>query len=92
MLMPRSVEEIIAHADEYAACFENYEPRVEDELPCGALHLLRQAVRSRSDAEREMLEAVIAARQLGTPWSLIGSVIGTSGEAARQRYGSKVVS
>ena len=92
MLMPRSVEEIIAHADEYAARFENYEPRVEDELPSGALHLLRQAVRSRADAERDMLEAVIAARQLGTPWSLIGSVIGTSGEAARQRYGSKVVS
>ena len=91
MSMPRSVEEIIAHADEYAARFENYEPRVEDEVPIEVLNL-RQAAWSRSDAEREMLEAVAAARQAGTSWSMIGSVIGTSGEAARQRYGSKVVS
>ena len=91
MSMPRSVEEIIAHADEYAARFENYEPRVEDEGPIEVLNL-RQAAWSRSDAEREMLEAVAAARQAGTSWSMIGSVIGTSGEAARQRYGSKVVS
>lgn len=89
--MPRSVEEIIAHADEYAARFENYEPRVEDEVPIVVVKL-RQAAWSRSDAEREMLEAVTAARQAGTSWSTIGSVIGTSGEAARQRYGSKVVS
>ena len=89
--MPRSVEEIIAHADEYAARFENSEPRVEDEVPIEVLNL-RQAAWSRSDAEREMLEAVAAARQAGTSWSMIGSVIGTSGEAARQRYGSKVVS
>ena len=89
--MPRSVEEIIAHADEYAARFENYEPRVEDEVPIEVLNL-RQAAWSRSDAEREMLEAVAAARQAGPSWSMIGSVIGTSGEAARQRYGSKVVS
>ena len=89
--MPRSVEEIIAHADEYAARFENYEPRVEDEVPIEVLKL-RQAAWSRSDAEREMLEAITVARQAGTPWSTIGSVIGTSGEAARQRYGSKVVS
>lgn len=92
MSMPRSVEEIIAHADEYAARFENYEPRVEDELPCGAVHLLREAVKARSSAERQILEAVIAAREIGTPWSLIGSLLGTTGEAARQRYGSKVVS
>jgi hypothetical protein len=91
MSMPRSVEEIIAHADEYAARFENYEPRVEDEVPIEVLNL-RQAAWSRSDAEREMLEAVAAARQAGTSWSMIGSVIGTSGEAARQKYGSKVVS
>lgn len=91
MLMPRSVDEIIAHADEYAARFENYEPRVEDEVPIEVLNL-RKAAWSRSDAEREMLEAVAAARQAGTSWSMIGSVIGTSGEAARQKYGSKVVS
>ena len=90
--MPRSIDEIIAHADEYAARFENYEPRAEDEIPNGVVHLLREAVRARANAERQILEAVIAARGIGTPWSLIGSVIGTTGEAARQRYGSKVVS
>jgi len=91
MTMPRSIEEIFAHAQEYAARFENYEPRVEDEIPISVLRL-REAAQSRSSAERQMLEAVIAARQAGTSWSVIGSVIGTTGEAARQRYGSKVVS
>jgi hypothetical protein len=91
MTMPRSIEEIFAHADEYAARFENYEPRVEDEVPIEVLKL-RQAAWSRSDAERQVFEAVIAARRIGTPWSLIGSVLGTTGEAARQRYGSKIIS
>lgn len=42
--MPRTVEEILAHADELAARFEQYEPRPEDELRGGAITVLRAIV------------------------------------------------
>ncbi|WP_232549662.1 hypothetical protein [Propioniciclava soli] len=90
MNMPRTVEEILAHADELAARFEAYEPDPTDELDAGAVALLRAAVTERSEAERHLVDAVRAAREAGMPWSAIGSFVGTSGEAARQRYSAKV--
>lgn len=90
MKMPRTVEEILAHADELAARFESYEPDPSEELDASAVSMLRAAVVERSEAERHLLEAVRAARESGMPWSAIGSLVGTSGEAARQRYASKV--
>jgi hypothetical protein len=88
--MPRSVEEILQHADELAARFENYEPSDSDELDSRAVALLRKAIQARSNAERSVIEAIRAARQSGMTWSAIGTFIGTSGEAARQRYADKV--
>ena len=89
-MMPRTVDEILQHADELAARFENYEPREGDELDSGAVASLRTAVAERSEAERHMVDAVRRAREAGLSWSAIGSFVGTSGEAARQRYSSKV--
>lgn len=88
--MPRSVEEILQHADELAERFENYEPNPADELDAGAVTLLRAAVQERSQAERHLIDAIRAARESGMSWSTIGNLVGTSGEAARQRYSSKV--
>lgn len=85
--MPRSVEEILKHADDLAQRFEDYEPNADDERDSIAVRALRQAVTARSDAERTIRDAVGQARQAGLSWVLIGSLIGTSGEAARQRYG-----
>ena len=88
--MPRTVEEILQHADELAARFESYEPDPADELDAGAVALLRAAIAERSEAERHLIEAVRMAREAGMSWSAIGTFVGTSGEAARQRYSSKV--
>lgn len=88
--MPRSVDDILKHADELAARFENYEPDPADELDPAAVALLRRAVQERSDAERHVLEAVRAAREAGMSWAVIGAFVGTTGEAARQRYAGKV--
>lgn len=88
--MPRTVEEILAHADELAARFENYEPSEADELDLTAVNALRAAVAEQSAAERHVLEAVRTARQAGMSWNAIGTFVGTSGEAARQRYMAKV--
>lgn len=88
--MPRKVEDILQYAEELAARFESYEPDPADELDAGAVAMLRAAVAERSDAERHLIEAVRTAREAGMPWSAIGSFVGTTGEAARQRY-SKMV-
>jgi hypothetical protein len=90
MSMPRSVDEILKHADELAARFEDYEPRASDELNADAVTKLRGAVAERSEAERHMVEAIKGAREAGLSWAAIGGLVGTSGEAARQRYASRV--
>ncbi len=89
-MMPRTVDEILQHADELAARFESYERNPDDELDAGVVALLRTAVAERSEAERHVFEAIRKARESGMPWSAIGSFVGTSGEAARQRYANKV--
>ena len=87
--MPRSVQEILDHSDELASRFEDYEPAAGDQRDPAAYLALREAVASRSDAERSIRVAVEAARTHGYSWAFIGKIIGTSGEAARQRYGHK---
>lgn len=81
--MPRTVEEILQHADELATRFEFNEPNPTDELDARAVTLLRAAVAERSEAERHLLEAVRKAREGGLAWSAIGSFVGTTGEAPR---------
>jgi hypothetical protein len=90
MTMPRSVDEILAHADQLAGRFEDYDPNPDDELTREAVTALRAAVQARSAAERELLEAIRGARHEGMSWSAIGALVGTTGEAARQRYARKV--
>lgn len=87
--MPRSVKDILDHADELATRFEDYEPAAGDERDPAVFAELRSAVVSRSDAERAIKDAVGGAREHGYSWAFIGSLIGTSGEAVRQRYGHK---
>ena len=84
--MPRTVEEILAHADELAARFEQYEQRPEDELDVDAITALREADAEQSVAERHVIDAVRTARHAGMSWAAIGTFVGTTGEAARQRY------
>lgn len=88
--MPRSVEEILAHADELAQRFEDYEPDLSQECDPAAMQALRQAAMERSIAEAHVRDAVRQARASKVPWATIGNYLGTSGEAARQRYGRSI--
>ena len=85
--MPRSFQKIIDHADELSAQLEELQPRTEDIRDARTLRKLRQAVLKRAAAESEIAELVTVARAEGQAWSVIGAMLGTSGEAARQRYG-----
>ena len=89
MSMPRTVQDILDHADELAKGFEENEASPTDERDPEVFGELRRAVLSRSDAERSIRDAVKHARERGYSWAFIGSLVGTSGEAARQRYGHK---
>jgi hypothetical protein len=89
-MMPRTTEEILAHAEELARRFETYEPRPEDVKDARALRDIARGFGHVAEAERELADAVSVARAEGHSWSAIGAVLGTSGEAARQRYGKPV--
>jgi hypothetical protein len=87
--MPRSIQDILDHADELAKRFEDYEPAEGDQVPVEE-YLLRRAALARARSEREVVDAVTAARSAGTSWNKIGEILGTSAQAAQQRYGAVV--
>ncbi len=84
--MPRSIQDILDHADELAKRFEDYEA---DERSVEEYQLSRAAL-SRARSEREIVDAVVRARAEGISWSKIGEILGTSAQAAQQRYGEVV--
>lgn len=87
MEMPRSIEEILEQADELATRFEDHEPQPSEIADAGALRQVREAFGDRATADRRLADAVATARACGHSWATIGTMLGTSGEAARQRYG-----
>lgn len=85
----RSIDEIIARADEFADAFENYEPRPgDDNAPLPPVMAVKLAAWRRDTAERDLAAAIRSARDQQASWREVGEAIGTSGEAARQRYGA----
>ena len=87
--MPRSIQEILDHADELAARLEAYDPEADDERPVEE-YLLERAALARARSEQRVVEAVVAARAKGLSWQRIGQILGTSAQAAQQRYGPVV--
>lgn len=85
--MPRSIQEILDHADELAKRFEDYEPDPADERSVEE-YLLERAALARARSERQIVDAVTAARAKNVPWQRIGELLGTSAQAAQQRYGA----
>jgi hypothetical protein len=86
--MPRSTKEIIDQADALARRFEDHVPGGADARSANTLAQVREAFLGRAQAESDLLLAVGAARGDGQSWSAIGAMLGTSGEAARQRFGA----
>jgi cation diffusion facilitator CzcD-associated flavoprotein CzcO len=81
--MPRSFDEIVRLSESMAESLES-----DDTDPDISLEeaTVRAAALRRALAEAELGEAVAAARKAGLPWHRIGDAVGTSGEAARQKY------
>lgn len=87
--MPRSIQESLDRADELARRFEDYEPGDGDQVPVEE-YLLGRAALARARSEREVIDAVSAARSAGISWNKIGELLGTSAQAAQQRYAAVV--
>lgn len=87
--MPRSLNDLIARADELADSFEAYEPSETDEAE-PPLMALRRLAYQRMLLERKLADAVAEARRAGASWAKVDEALGTTGEAARQRYGNRV--
>lgn len=83
--MPRSIQEVLDQADELAKKFEDFEPEASDERPVEE-YMLERAALARARSERQVADAVIAARAAGASWQKIGGLLGTSAQAAQQRY------
>lgn len=86
--MPRNAQTIIDHADELAARFEEAEPNPVDDETHAALTKLRTAVVDRGRAEAALQEAVQDVITAGASWTLIGTILGTSRQAAQKRFGA----
>ena len=84
--MPRSIQEILDHADELAKRFEDYEPDAADERRVEE-YLLQRAALARARSEQQVVDAITAARAKSVSWQRIGDLLGTSAHAAQQRYG-----
>ena len=83
----RSLADLITHADELADKFEAFDPVDADaDAPLPPLMAVKLAAFRRAAAEKELAEAITAARQAHLSWRQLGEAIGTTGEAARQRY------
>jgi len=89
--MPRSIQEILDHADQLAERFEDYEPSADDERPVEE-YLLERAAVARARGERQIVDAITPARAKGISWQRIGEILGTSAQAAQQRYAAIVES
>ena len=88
--MRRSLADLIASADKIADAFESYDPKPDDfDAPLPPLMAVKVAAFRRGRAERELAEAIHQAREAHVSWRELGEAIGTSGEAARQRYASR---
>ena len=64
-----------------------FEPEPDDE-PSLEEHAIQRGALARARSERQIIDAITAARTNNIPWSRIGQLLGTSAQAAQQRYGN----
>lgn len=74
----------------------DYRPHLQNQRPQPSVgrvepeYLLERAALARARGERQIVDAVTAARAKGISWQRIGELLGTSAQAAQQRYGAVI--
>ncbi len=85
--MPRTVEEILACANDLAKRFEEHDLGSGTTIDGRSLRDVRRAFEDFARDHERLAAAVSIAKAEGHSWAAIGAMVGTTGEAARQRYG-----
>jgi len=83
--MPKSMEELIQHADDISEMFENWDSSKSIILSKEETAILR-AVHQRCFQEKKIADAVRNARAKDISWKDIGFVLGTSAQSAHRKY------
>ncbi|HEY1282528.1 MAG TPA: hypothetical protein VGF22_22800 [Acidimicrobiales bacterium] len=86
--MPRTRQELEAAAARAADWVESLDVNELEWGDAAPLRAIVGALEEVAEAERRLAAAVDAARWHKIPWSAVGMALGTSGEAARQRFGA----
>lgn len=71
------------------AFLEGLDPAVDPADDPGELRRIGLALRDIEVSQRELRDAVAAARAAGRSWAQIGMVLGVSRQAAQERFGAK---
>lgn len=87
--MPRTREQLQQAADAAERWLDSLEPTAIASSEADATHLRRigAAVRAASTSQAELADAVAAARDHGHTWTQVATMLGTSRQAAQERYG-----
>lgn len=85
--MPRTREELERAAADAEAWLDSLDPDTSTAEDPADLRRLGVALRALAEHQREVDEAVAAARANGRSWAEIGLVLGITRQAARERYG-----
>jgi hypothetical protein len=86
--MPRTLQEILEHADELAERFENYQPADGDRMTDAELALSRAVIDS-ARSDKAVADEVAAARASGSSWTRIAALLGITAQSARERFGDR---
>ncbi len=91
--MPRTREQLQQAAEEAERWLDSLDPadlaRPEADATC--LRRIGSAVRATATSQAELADAVADARQHGHTWTQIATMLGTSRQAAQERYGEPAV-
>jgi tRNA A37 N6-isopentenylltransferase MiaA len=68
---------------------DSLDPATDPASDAADLRRIGTALEDVETTERELAEAVAAARKAGRSWSVIGMVLGISKQAAQQRFGQR---
>lgn len=85
--MPRTRQELEQAAADAEVWLDSLTPDASPAQDPADLRRIGLALRSLAEEQREVDEAVAAARANGRSWGEIGLVLGISRQAARERYG-----
>jgi DNA-directed RNA polymerase specialized sigma24 family protein len=91
MPVPRTREELERAANEAETWLDSLDPATTPAEDPADLRRIGLALRELADKQRDLEEAVAAARANGRNWGEIGLVLGISRQSTRERYGQATV-